>query len=150
MRIFNTYGLRMRVDDGRMVPNFIQQALLGRPLTVYGEGTQSRSIQYIDDLMEGTFHLMKSSESRPVNIGNPVEMTVLEIAQMIVEISGSESEMVFEPLPEDDPKRRCPQISRAREVLGWEPRIGAREGLQRTLSWFSGQLADHQEASSRR
>ena len=149
VRIFNTYGPKMRFDDGRMVPNFISQALLGEPLTIYGEGTQSRSIQYVDDLIEGAFRLMRSSESRPVNLGNPVEHTVLEIAQTILEVSGSESELVFEPLPDDDPKRRCPQIDRAREVLGWEPRVGAREGLQRTLSYFA-QLAERQEASSRR
>ena len=148
VRIFNTYGARMRFDDGRMVPNFISQALLGEPLTIYGEGTQSRSIQYVDDLIEGVFRLMKSSESRPVNLGNPVEHTVLEIAQTIIEISGSESEMVFEPLPENDPKRRCPQIARARGALGWEPRVGAREGLHKTLNWFAGRLAGRQEASS--
>jgi dTDP-glucose 4,6-dehydratase len=149
VRIFNTYGPRMRQDDGRMVPNFISQALLGEPLTIYGEGSQSRSIQYVDDLIEGTFRLMKSSESRPVNLGNPVEHTVLEIAETIIEITGSESEMIFEPLPEDDPKRRCPQITRAREVLGWEPRTQAREGLQRTLGYFA-QVAEPQEASGRR
>ncbi|MDQ3864622.1 MAG: SDR family oxidoreductase [Actinomycetota bacterium] len=137
VRIFNTYGPRMRPDDGRMVPNFIQQALAGRPLTIYGKGTQTRSVQYVDDLIEGTFRLMRSTESRPVNIGNPHEMTVREIAEMIVEISGSSSELVFEPLPEDDPKRRCPDISRAREALGWEPHTTAREGLERTLSWFA-------------
>jgi dTDP-glucose 4,6-dehydratase len=149
VRIFNTYGPRMRIDDGRMVPNFISQALLGEPLTIYGEGTQGRSIQYVDDLVEGAFRQMKSSESRPVNLGNPVENTVLEIAQTIIEISGSESGMVFEPLPEDDPKRRRPQITRAREVLGWEPRVGTREGLQKTLSCFA-QLAERQAASTRR
>jgi dTDP-glucose 4,6-dehydratase len=147
VRIFNTYGSRMRRDDGRMVPNFITQALLGEPLTIYGEGSQSRSIQYVDDLVGGVIRLMESSESRPVNLGNPVEYTVLEIARTIIEISGSESEIVFEPLPEDDPKRRCPQITRAREVLGWEPRVGAREGLQRTLSYFA-QLPGLQEAPS--
>jgi len=149
VRIFNTYGPRMRVDDGRMVPNFISQAISGEPLTIYGEGTQGRSIQYVDDLIEGVFRLMKSSESRPVNLGNPVENTVLEIAQTIIDISGSRSEMVFEPLPEDDPKRRRPQITRAKEVLGWEPRVGTREGLQKTLSYFA-QLAEHQQASTRR
>ena len=149
VRIFNTYGPRMRVDDGRMVPNFISQAISGEPLTIYGEGTQGRSIQYVDDLIEGVFRLMKSSESRPVNLGNPVENTVLEIAQTIIDISGSQSEMVFEPLPEDDPKRRRPQITRAKEVLGWEPRVGTREGLQKTLSYFA-QLAEHQQASTRR
>jgi dTDP-glucose 4,6-dehydratase len=149
VRIFNTYGPRMKVDDGRMVPNFISQAILGQPLTIYGEGTQGRSIQYVDDLIEGVFRLMKSSESRPVNLGNPVENTVLEIAQMILGISGSQSEMVFEPLPEDDPKRRCPQITRAKEVLGWEPRVGTREGLQKTLYYFA-HLTERQHASTRR
>jgi dTDP-glucose 4,6-dehydratase len=149
VRIFNTYGPRMRVDDGRMVPNFISQATSGEPLTIYGEGTQGRSIQYVDDLIEGVFRLMKSSESRPVNLGNPVENTVLEIAQTIIDISGSQSEMVFEPLPEDDPKRRRPQITRAKEVLGWEPRVGTREGLQKTLSYFA-QLPEHQQVSTRR
>jgi dTDP-glucose 4,6-dehydratase len=144
VRIFNTYGPRMRVDDGRMVPNFISQAILGDPLTIYGDGTQGRSIQYVDDLIEGVFRLMKSTESGPVNLGNPVENTVLEIAQMIIDISGSQSEMVFEPLPEDDPKRRRPQITRAKEVLGWEPRVGTREGLQKTLSYFA-QLPEHQQ-----
>ena len=149
VRIFNTYGPRMRVDDGRMVPNFISQAILGEPLTIYGDGTQGRSIQYVDDLIEGIFRLMKCSESRPVNLGNPVENTVLEIAQMIMDISGSQSEMVFEPLPEDDPKRRRPQITRAKEVLGWEPRVGTRKGLQKTLSYFA-QLPEHQQVSTRR
>jgi dTDP-glucose 4,6-dehydratase len=133
-----------------MIPSFISQALAGWPLTIYGDGSQTRSVQYVDDLTEGVWLLMRSFESRPVNVGNPQELTVREIAELIVEISGSESEMVFEPLPEDDPKRRCPEISRAREVLGWEPRIPVREGLQRTLSWFAGQLADRQEAPSRR
>ena len=150
VRIFNTYGPRMRADDGRMVPNFIQQALLGEPLTVYGDGSQTRSIQYIDDLIEGCVRLMKGEENRPVNIGNPHEMSVLEIARMVIEISASESELIYEGLPEDDPKRRCPQIRRAKETLGWEPCIGAREGLHKTLSWFSRQLTYRQEASSRR
>jgi dTDP-glucose 4,6-dehydratase len=138
VRIFNTYGPRMRPDDGRMIPNFISQVLSGRPLTIYGDGSQTRSVQYIDDLMEGTFRLMKSFESRPVNVGNPVEYTVREIAQIIIEISGNGSELVYEPLPEDDPKRRCPDISRAKEVLGWEPRVPPREGLKKTFEWFAG------------
>jgi dTDP-glucose 4,6-dehydratase len=137
VRIFNTYGPRMRPDDGRMIPNFISQALSGSRLTVYGEGTQTRSVQYVDDLIEGTFRLMRSSERRPVNIGNPIEYAVREVAEMIIELSGSDSELVFEPLPEDDPKQRCPDITRAREVLGWEPRVCAREGLKKTLSWFA-------------
>jgi dTDP-glucose 4,6-dehydratase len=141
VRIFNTYGPKMREDDGRMVPTFIQQALSKRPLTIYGEGTQTRSIQYVEDLIEGTIRLMKSQESRPVNIGNPVEYSVGEIARMVIEISDyKEGEVVREGLPEDDPKRRCPEISRAKEVLGWEPRIPAREGLKRTLEWFAGRL----------
>ncbi len=138
VRIFNTYGPRLRPDDGRMIPTFISQALSGRPLTIYGDGSQTRSIQYVDDLIEGSIRLMRSSESRPVNIGNPQELSVGEIAGMVVELCGSGSEIVHEPLPEDDPRRRCPDISRAREVLGWEPRTGVREGLQKTLSWFAG------------
>ena len=137
VRIFNTYGPGMRPDDGRMIPSFVTQALSGRPLTVHGDGTQTRSVQYVDDLVEGTLLLMKSLESRPVNIGNPVERTVRDIAEMVIELSGSESEMVHESLPKDDPKRRCPDISRARESLGWEPRVGAREGLKRTIEWFT-------------
>jgi dTDP-glucose 4,6-dehydratase len=136
-RIFNSYGPRMREDDGRMIPTFISQALWKRPLTVYGDGSQTRSIQYVDDLIEGSLRLMRSFEGRPVNIGNPQEMSVRQVANMIVELSGSGSELVFEPLPEDDPKRRCPDITRAREILGWEPRVPAREGLRKTLSWFA-------------
>ncbi len=138
VRIFNTFGPRLRPDDGRMIPNFISQALSNGPLTVYGDGSQTRSIQYVDDLIEGTLRLMWSSERRPVNLGNPQEMSVREIAALIIELSGSGSGIVFEPLPEDDPGRRCPDITRAREVLGWEPRVPACEGLQKTLSWFAG------------
>jgi dTDP-glucose 4,6-dehydratase len=150
VRIFNSYGPKMREDDGRMVPNFIRQALLGEPLTVYGDGTQTRSVQYIEDLIEGVIRLMKSEETRPVNIGNPVEYSVREVAEMIIELSGSQSEISHQPLPEDDPKQRCPDISRAKETLGWEPRVGAREGLRKTIEWFVGQLADRQQAASRR
>ncbi len=127
----------MRVDDGRMIPNFISRALARRPLAVYGDGSQTRSVQYVEDLVEGTFRLMRSEERRPVNVGNPVERTVREIAGMIIELSGSGSELVQEPLPADDPKRRCPDITRAREALGWEPRTSAREGLKKTLEWFA-------------
>ncbi len=142
VRIFNTYGSRMRPDDGRMIPNFIRQALAGEPLTVYGEGTQTRSVQYVDDLIEGVVRLMQCSERRPVNIGNPQEHTVREIAEMVIELSGSESEMVYEPLPqEDDPKRRRPDIRRAKEALGWEPRVSAREGLKKTLERFAKRTA---------
>jgi dTDP-glucose 4,6-dehydratase len=146
VRIFNTYGPRMRVDDGRMVPNFIQQALLGRPLTVYGEGTQSRSVQYVDDLIDGVLRLMKSPEDRPVNIGNPIEYSVRQVAEMILEIAGSRSGIVYEPLPEDDPKQRRPDITRAKERLGWEPRVPAKEGLKLTFVWF-GQRLSHSEAT---
>jgi dTDP-glucose 4,6-dehydratase len=138
VRIFNTYGPKMRVDDGRMIPNFVSQALSGRPLTVYGDGTQTRSIQYVDDLIEGVFRLMRSPETRPVNVGNPVEHTVGEVAQMIIELTGGSGKAIYDPLPEDDPKRRCPDIRRARESLGWEPRVGVREGLKRTIDWFAG------------
>jgi dTDP-glucose 4,6-dehydratase len=137
VRIFNTFGPRLRPDDGRMIPNFISQALSNGPLTVHGDGSQTRSIQYVDDLIEGTLRLMRSSERLPVNLGNPQEMGVREIAEMIIELSGSGSGIVFEPLPEDDPRRRCPDITRAREALGWEPRVPVREGLQKTLSWFA-------------
>ena len=137
VRIFNSYGPKMREDDGRMVPNFIRQALLGEPLTVYGDGTQTRSVQYIEDLIEGVSRLMRSEETRPVNIGNPVEYSVRQVAEMVIELSGSRSEISYQPLPEDDPKQRCPDITRARETLGWEPRTSASEGLAKTLSWFA-------------
>jgi nucleoside-diphosphate-sugar epimerase len=119
------------------VPNFLRQALLGEPLTLYGDGTQTRSVQYIDDLIEGVIGLMKSDETRPVNIGNPVEYSVGEIAEMIIRLSGSRSEISHQPLPEDDPRQRRPDITRARESLGWEPQTPAREGLQKTLTWFA-------------
>ncbi len=137
VRIFNTVGPRMREYDGRMVPNFIRQTLLGEPLTVYGDGAQTRSLQYVDDLIEGVIRLMKSDETRPINIGNPVEYSVREVAEMVIELSGSRSEILHQPLPEDDPRQRCPDITRAREVLGWEPQTGAREGLAKTLAWFA-------------
>ena len=148
VRIFNTYGPRMRPDDGRMIPNFIQQALSGKPLTVYGDGSQTRSIQYADDLIEGVFRLMRSEEVRPVNIGNPVEYTVREVAELILELtesqkpSNSESRLVCRPLPDDDPRQRCPDIALAREVLGWKPLVSARDGLYKTISWFAGQSND--------
>jgi dTDP-glucose 4,6-dehydratase len=135
-RIFNTYGPKTKPDDGRVVPSFISRALAGTPLTVYGDGTQTRSLQYVDDLVEGVYRLMQSDEGRPVNIGSPVEYTVREIAEMVIELSGSHSEIVYQPLPGDDPRRRCPDISRARETLGWEPRTPAIEGLKKTLAWF--------------
>ena len=147
VRIFNTYGPKMREDDGRMVPNFMRQALLGKPLTLYGDGTQTRSVQYIDDLIEGVIRLMKSDETRPVNIGNPVEYSVREVAEMIIELSDSRSEISYQPLPEDDPKQRCPDITRAREALGWEPKTRAREGLTKTLEWFASVAEARSEGS---
>jgi dTDP-glucose 4,6-dehydratase len=137
VRIFNTYGPRMRPDDGRMIPNFIWQALSGEPLSVYGDGSQTRSVQYVDDLIEGVIRLRRSLETRPVNIGNPVEYTVKEVAGLILKLSASASELVYEPLPQDDPKQRCPDVSRAHEALGWESRVPAEEGLSRTIEWFA-------------
>ncbi len=136
-RIFNSYGPRMRPDDGRMIPNFVSQALAGEPLTVYGDGSQTRSVQYVDDLIEGMVRLMQSPERRPVNLGNPVEYSVREVAELVLKLSGSASEIAYKPLPKDDPKQRCPDISRAREALGWEPRVPAEEGLSLTLRWFA-------------
>ena len=139
-RIFNTYGPRMRAGDGRVVPNFINQALRGEDLTVYGDGSQTRSFCYVSDLVDGLFRLMMSDFSDPVNIGNQGEMTVLEFAEVVVEIIGSDSRVVFEDLPVDDPKVRRPDISRAREVLGWEPVVGLEEGLRETIRYFEGIL----------
>ena len=133
VRIFNTYGPRMRQNDGRAIPNFLSQALQGKPLTVFGDGSQTRSFCYVDDLIEGIFRLTMSDEHMPVNIGNPNEMTLIELAHTIKRMTGSDSEIVFEGLPEDDPKVRQPDITRARTILGWEPRVALEEGLRRTL-----------------
>jgi dTDP-glucose 4,6-dehydratase len=136
VRIFNTFGPRMRANDGRAIPAFVTQALEGAPLTVFGDGSQTRSFQYIDDLVEGIQRLMRTSVNDPVNIGNPHEMTLLELAKRIVRVTGSASEIVFGPLPEDDPKVRQPDITRARTLLGWEPRVDTDEGLRLTIDWF--------------
>ncbi len=136
VRIFNTYGPRNRVNDGRVVPTFINQALRGEPLPVFGEGQQTRSFQYVDDLIEGIRRLMDSSFTKPVNIGNPTEMTILEFAKLILRLTGSQSEIVYKPLPQDDPKARRPDITRAREVLGWEPGVSVEEGLKKTIDWY--------------
>ncbi|PYM80824.1 MAG: NAD-dependent dehydratase [Candidatus Rokuibacteriota bacterium] len=140
-RIFNTYGERMRLDDGRAIPAFITQALAGKPLTVYGDGSQTRSFQYISDLVDGIWRLMQAPVTVPVNIGNPHEMTLLALADKIRRLSGSPSGIVFEPLPEDDPKVRQPDIGRARALLGWEPRVDVDAGLERTIAWFRTRLA---------
>jgi dTDP-glucose 4,6-dehydratase len=137
VRIFNTFGPNMRLEDGRAIPAFMTQALRGEPLTVFGDGSQTRSFQYIDDLVEGIWRLMRSSVTEPVNIGNPQEMTLLDLAKRIIRLAGSRSEIVFQPLPVDDPKVRQPDITRARTLLGWEPRIETEEGLRRTLDWFA-------------
>ncbi len=142
VRIFNTFGPRMQVDDGRAIPNFFSQAIRGEPLTVYGEGSQTRSFCYVDDLVEGIWRLLNANYVGPVNIGNPNEMTLLEMAQKIIEITGSKSEIEFRPLPPDDPKVRRPDIALARRVLdGWEPKVSIAEGLKLTRDYFVEALA---------
>ncbi len=136
VRIFNTYGPRMKLNDGRVVPAFLDQALRGEPLTVFGDGSQTRSFCYVSDLVEGITRLIQSAEPGPVNIGNPTEMTILEFAEHIRDLLGSKSEIVMKDLPADDPKQRRPDISRAREALGWEPRVSLAEGLQETIEYF--------------
>lgn len=140
VRIFNTFGPRMRVNDGRAVPNFISQALAGNDITVYGDGQQTRSLCYVSDLIEGIFRLMMSSEVNPVNIGNPDELTVEEIAKEIVELTCSKSKIIYNPLPEDDPKVRQPDITRAKEILKWTPQVNRKEGLINTIEYFRKKL----------
>jgi dTDP-glucose 4,6-dehydratase len=140
-RIFNTYGPRMRQSDGRVVSNFCVQALRGEPLTIYGDGSQTRSFCYVDDLVEGIYRLFNSDHVEPVNVGNPTEYTVRQLADLILELTGGDAELEQRPLPEDDPKVRQPDITRARELLGWEPKIELRDGLERTLAYFSGLLS---------
>ena len=135
-RIFNTYGARMRIHDGRALPTFMRQALRGNPLTVYGDGSQTRSFTYVDDLVEGIWRLSQSDYTQPVNIGNPQEISILEFAKEIIALTGSDSDITFEELPKDDPQVRQPDISRAKEVLGWEPKYDRREGLKKTLDYF--------------
>jgi dTDP-glucose 4,6-dehydratase len=141
VRIFNCHGPRMRLNDGRAIPAFATQALTYKPLTVFGDGSQTRSFQYIDDLLDGIWRLMQATVHEPVNIGNPHEMTLLELAKRIIRLTGSRSEIVFEPLPVDDPKVRQPDIGRARRLLGWEPRVDTDEGLRLTIDWFRKKLA---------
>ena len=142
VRIFNTYGSRMHVDDGRVVPNFIQQALRREPLTVYGDGSQTRSFCYVDDLVDGIVNLLFSDEHQPVNLGNPSEMTIVDFAHTINRLVGNQSELIFKPdqRGEGDPQRRQPDISRARETLGWEPKVDLEDGLQRTIPYFREKL----------
>ena len=136
VRIFNTYGPRLDPSDGRVVSNFVCQALQGRNLTVYGDGSQTRSFCYVDDEIGGILALLDSNERGPINIGNPVEFTMLELAELILELTGSQSKLVFAALPADDPLQRCPDITLARELLNWEPKVVLRDGLQRTIEWF--------------
>ncbi|MCM8778391.1 MAG: SDR family oxidoreductase [Candidatus Omnitrophica bacterium] len=136
VRIFNTYGERMRREDGRVIPNFITQALTNQPLTVYGAGNQTRSFCYISDLIEGIIRLMDEDYHLPVNLGNPTEISVIELAKLIIQITESKSKIEFKPLPQDDPKKRMPDISLAKKILNWEPKVKFEEGLKRTISWF--------------
>jgi len=139
-RIFNTYGPRMRLNDGRIVPNFIKQAVSGDPITVYGDGSHTRSFCYVSDLVEGIYRLMLSQENLPVNVGNPHEFTVLELAQQIVALTNSRSEIIYQSLPQDDPKKRKPDITKAKQVLNWEPKVLLPEGLAHTLAFFQERL----------
>jgi dTDP-glucose 4,6-dehydratase len=147
VRIFNTYGPRMRVNDGRVVPNFIKQALLGEPLTIYGDGSQTRSFTYVSDLIEGIYRLLMSDEVYPVNIGNPGEFTILEFATMLNEMTRNRGGIIYKELPQDDPKQRCPDITRAREILGWQPQVPFESGLEMTIPYFRERLAEQQETS---
>lgn len=136
IRIFNTYGPRMRLDDGRVLPAFIGQALRGQDLTAFGDGSQTRSFCYVDDLVEGIYRLLMSDYPYPVNIGNPDEITINEFAEEILRLTGSKSKIIYKPLPQDDPKQRKPDITKAKELLGWSPKVSRREGLEKTLAYF--------------
>lgn len=136
VRIFNTYGPKMRLDDGRALPTFMAQALRGEDITVFGDGSQTRSFCYVDDLVDGIFRLLMSKEHHPVNVGNPEEISIRDFAEEIVKLTGSKSKVIYEPLPKDDPQQRCPDITRAQEILGWKPTVSRQEGLARTLKYF--------------
>jgi dTDP-glucose 4,6-dehydratase len=142
VRIFNTYGPRMQLNDGRVVPNFMKQALCGEPLTIYGTGHQTRSFCYVSDEIDGFIRLSKSNEHLPVNIGNPSEFTILECAQMVLKVTGSKSKIRHEPLPQDDPKQRCPDIAKAKKLLQWEPKIDLETGLRASLDYFRKAVAE--------
>jgi len=137
VRIFNTYGPRMRINDGRVVPNFIYQALHNKPITVYGKGSQTRSFCYIADLIEGIYRIMLQSINEPINLGNPKEFSILELAKIVIKLTGTKSKIVFKLLPEDDPKQRKPDITKAKKLLKWQPTIELKEGLKKTILWFS-------------
>ncbi len=150
-RIFNTYGPRMHPQDGRVVSNFIMQALAGEPITIYGEGTQTRSFCYVDDLVEGLIRLMETGDeiTGPMNIGNPVEMSIRELAEAVIELTGSKSDLIHEPLPHDDPVQRQPDIGFARRALGWEPKVKLRDGLTRTIGYFTALREELQDTGGR-
>ena len=147
VRIFNTYGPRMRLNDGRALPNFVHQAFTGQPITVYGDGKQTRSFCYVSDLIEGIYRLMQSDQHVPVNIGNPQELTILEFAERIRALTGATVPIVFKPLPQDDPKQRCPDISKAKRLLNWQPKVNLEEGLRLTLEFFRQQVAAFSRSS---
>jgi nucleoside-diphosphate-sugar epimerase len=140
VRIFNTYGPRLDPSDGRVVSNFVCQSIRGEDLTVYGDGSQTRSFCYVDDEIRGILALLDSNERGPINIGNPVEFTMMELSEIVLELTGSQSKIVYRPLPEDDPMQRRPDITKARELLGWEPTVGLRDGLTKTIDWFKKSL----------
>jgi dTDP-glucose 4,6-dehydratase len=141
VRIFNTYGPRMRLNDGRVVPTLIRQALTGEPLTIFGDGSQTRSFCYVSDLVEGIFRLALSDEHLPVNLGNPEEFTILEFARLIIKLTGARGDIVFQEIPTDDPRRRRPDITKAQTILGWEPKVSLEEGLARTIEWFAPRIS---------
>ncbi len=143
IRIFNTYGPRMRTNDGRVVPNFCLQALSGEPITIYGDGKQTRSFCYVSDLVDGILKAFACDHNEPINLGNPVEMTILEFADRIKKLAGSKADHVFRPLPQDDPCKRKPDITKARKLLGWEPKMGLDAGLERTYAYFKGEVERH-------
>ena len=140
VRIFNTYGPRMRLNDGRVVPAFIGQALTNQPITMFGKGTQTRSFCYVSDLIEGIYRLMMSDYDLPVNIGNPREMTMLQFAKAIITATGARSKIIFKPLPQDDPKQRQPDITKARKLLGWEPQVALEAGITQTIEYFRARV----------
>jgi dTDP-glucose 4,6-dehydratase len=146
VRIFNTYGPRMRLNDGRALPNFLYQALVGEPITVYGDGKQTRSFCYVSDLLEGIYRLLESDEHEPTNIGNPQELTILEFAERVRKLVGTNTPINFHPLPQDDPKQRCPDITKARRILKWEPKVNLEAGLQTTYEYFKDKVAQAQPA----
>jgi dTDP-glucose 4,6-dehydratase len=149
VRIFNTYGPRLQLNDGRVISNFMKQALRGEPLTIYGDGTQTRSFCYVSDEVEGILRLSRAETHDPVNIGNPKEFSMLECAKTVLKVTRSKSTLSFQPLPQDDPRQRCPDIARARQLFGWEPKIALEEGLKLSLDYFQKALALEASAAKR-